>query len=126
MNVLYYYCYLIYTKLIPEDEPYATTIFVLSFLESFLIFSLASLLVAYFECMILSKWFGLSTMGLILLLNYFIYNRSGLSRKLVKEKPMFFKSHALSIVLVALFFILGISSLFLGPIYSKQILSQCK
>ena len=37
MKVLYYYYYLFYSKILPDDEPHATTVFTLSSSEGFLI-----------------------------------------------------------------------------------------
>lgn len=126
MNVLYYYCYLFYTKVIPDDEPYATTVFVLSFLESFLMFSVISLTLAHFQCISLSKWFGVSLMIILSVVNYLVFNRSGLSRRIVNEKPTFFNSHQISMVIFGFLFFLCASSLFWAPILSKHILEQCR
>lgn len=125
MNVLYYYCYLLYTKVIPEDEPYATTVFVLSFLESFFVFSVCNVIVAYLNCITLDKWIGISLMAIFLVINYLAFNRSGLSRKIVEERPTFFNSHQISIVIFGFLFFLSVSSLFWAPIWTKQILDQC-
>lgn len=53
MNVLYYYYYLFYTKVLPDDEPHATVIFTLSFSESLLLNGLLDIFSAIF---IVKKW----------------------------------------------------------------------
>lgn len=126
MKALYYYCYLLYTKVIPEDEPYATTVFVLSFLEAMFLFSTASLLLAYWQCFDLNAWYGVSLMVVLLIVNYVVFNRSGWSRRITEEKPMLFNSHRLSIVIFLFLFILSASSLFWGPVYTKHFLDGCR
>lgn len=125
MKVFYYYCYLFYTKVIPDNEPFAMTVFALSFTESFLLFSLCNIVFAYLYCIELSKWIGISMMIVISVLNYFIFNKSGLARKIVDDKPTFFDSDQASKVIFGLFFFLGVSSLFWGPIWMKHILDRC-
>lgn len=126
MNILYYYCYLLYTKVIPENEPYATTVFVLSFSESFLLFSAANIVLAYFRCIVLSKWIGVLLMVTFSVINYLVFSRSGLSRKIVEEKPTLFNSHRISMMIFGLLFFVSVSSLFWAPIWTRHILEQCR
>lgn len=126
MNVLYYYYFLFYTKILPDDEPHATTIFTLSLSESFLINVIIDILISYFYCTFISKWTMIVITLFIMVINYFLFYRTGKAKNIIKLKPKIFNSNSLSIVFVILFFIITSSFLFWGPILVKQILANCK
>jgi len=125
MKVLFYYTYLVYTRVIKDDEPYATTVFVLSLIEGSLAFVTTNLLLAHYYCFTLGKWYGISLVLGLILINYITFNRSGLSRRIVAQKPRLFKSHFFSVLFVGLVFIVGATSLIWGPFLIKAILDQC-
>jgi hypothetical protein len=127
MKTIFFYYYLFYTKVIIDDEPYATTVFVLSVSEGFLINFLIQFLSANFYCESLSLWTMILVQLLIILINYLYFNKSGRAKKIVKLKPMFFSNHMLSIILTVLFFVVTSSFIFWGPIYLKTFLGvNCK
>lgn len=127
MQTIFFYYYLFYTKVIKDDEPYATTVFALSMSEGFLINFLIQFLFAYFYCILLNIWIMVVVQLLIILINYLYFNKSGRVKKIVKLKPMFFLNHNLSIILTVLFFVITVSFIFWGPIYFKTFLEvNCK
>jgi len=124
MKVLYYYYYLFYTKILPDDEPHATTVFTLSVSEGFFINGILQIFLARFFCMPLNIWPMIGVLVLLIFLNYFYYQRSGRAKEIVKTKPMFYSNHKFSIVLTLLFFIVTSSFLFWEPVYIKQIMEN--
>lgn len=127
MNLLYYYYFLFYTKVLPDNEPHATTVFTLSLSESFIVNGVLDILLAYLFCFSLNKWSMIIISLLIMGINYLLYSRSGKAKKIIKLKPKVFNSNKLSIVIVILFFVITASFLFWGPIYVKHILEEhCK
>lgn len=122
INVFYYYYYLFYTKVIPDNQPHATVIFTLSFSLSLLINGLISIIFANIADYNMSKYIMMGIFVAIMIVNYFVFYRTGKGKRLVNEKPKFFKSHRLSIFLTFIFFLITTSFLFWEPIYIKNIL----
>jgi len=93
MNVLYYYYYLFYTRVLPDDEPHATVIFTLSFSESLLVNYSIDLVGAHLFCkFLLGKWSMIIIFVMIMVVNYLIYHKTGKNKKVVENKPKFFNS----------------------------------
>lgn len=122
MNVIYYYCFLFYTKILNEDEPHTTSVWVLGFLEGFFASVIFDTLSIRYFCFDLGKWTMISISLLFILGNHFYFNSTGRAKKIIEEKPMFFSNHKISIVLTSLFFIILSSSMFLGAFYTKYLL----
>lgn len=122
MNILYYYYFLFYTRVLSDSEPHPTTIFTLSLSESFLINGVIQILFAHSFCIALSKWYMITILVLIIGVNYLIYTKSGKDKKIIKMKPKIFNSNILSAFVVFVFFVISASFLFLAPIYVRQIL----
>ncbi len=125
MKILFYYYYLFYTRILPDDQPYATTVFTLSVSESFFINNLILFFFAHFFCINIGKWTMIGITMLIILTNYLYFYRSGRMKEIVKTKPKFFNNHFISIIITILFFIITSSFIFWGPIYVKNILDGC-
>jgi hypothetical protein len=124
MNLLYYYYFLFYTKVLPDNEPHATTVFTLSLSEAFLINGVIQILIAHLFCMSFGKWQMITIFLLIIGVNYLLFSKSGKAKEIVKLKPKIFNSNKLSIFIVVLFFVITASFLFWEPIYVKQILEE--
>ena len=122
IKVFYYYYYLFYTKILPDDEPHATVIFTLSFTLASLINGVINIFLAQIVGYALGKWEMISIFLVIMIINYFVYFRTGRAKQVVKEQPMFFDNQKLSIVITAIFLIVCISFLFWSPIYVKNLL----
>lgn len=125
LDVLYYHYYLYSVKILWEDEPYATTNWMLSFSEALLVNGLFDIILAKFFCIRMGKWYMILIFLIILISNYFYYNRSGRSRKVVIEKPLLFESSKISFWVMILFFLISVSSLFWIPFYSEYLLAKC-
>jgi uncharacterized membrane-anchored protein len=126
LDALFYQYYRYTTKVLWDDEPFARTNFILSFSEASLVNGIIYIIAAKFFCFRLETWQLISVAGLILTINYFYYNRSGRSRRIVAEKPLLFDSSRLSIWITIAFFLVTISFLFWTPFYVDNILSKCK
>ncbi len=126
MKVLYYYYYLFYTKILPENEPHATTIFTLSMSQSFILIGIIDLIITQAFCISIGKGRMIAISLLIMLINYFIYSKSGKNLGIINSKPKFFNSNLLSIIITILFFVISVSVLFWGLVYTKSVLDHCK
>ena len=122
MNVFYYYYYLFYTKVLPDNQPHSTVIFTLSFSLSLFVNGVLSLIAAHLKSYVISNYVMVGIFVAIMVINYFVFYRTGKGKRLIKEKPKFFNSHKLSILLTLIFFLITTSLLFLGPIYIKNLL----
>jgi hypothetical protein len=124
LKVLYYYNYLFYTKIIPDDEPHATVIFTLSFTELWYLISLIDFITINFYCYKTPLSINITIMIGLLLFNYIVFFRSGRGVKLIDKKPMIYNNYA-SIIITIIFELVGISYMFFGSIWTKSILSSC-
>ena len=122
MDVIYYYCFLFYKNIVKDDEPYATTVWILGFGEGFFLSAISDIISTKIFCYDLIKYSMLPIIGMTLLFNYFYFNKSGRAKKIVKEKPVFFGSHKISIMITTFFLIILISTMFWGPLYAKHLL----
>ena len=126
IDVLYYNYYLFYKKVVKESEPHATTNFVLSFSESLIINCILDFISIKRYCRGFGTWPMFLVTILIIGINYLIFQKSGRSRRIVKEKPNLWGSYVFSkAVSLSFFFITG-SWLFWWPIYSRDILDRCR
>ena len=127
MDVLYYYIYLFYAKVMPDDYPHSNTIWALGFLFSLIINFSLDMGLAFFFGYTLSVFQMVSITALLMLLFYFKYYKSGRGKQIVKkEKPKFFGSNTASIILTILFFLISMSFLFLSPDIVREILEKKK
>ena len=113
MDVLYYYIYLFYAKVMPDDYPHSNTVWALGFIFSLIINGLIDIPLAYFFNCYLSTIQKVIILVILLLFFYLKYYRSGKGIRIVeKEKPKFFGSKIASIILTVLFFLISMLFLF--------------
>ena len=123
-EILYYYYFAFYLKV--DKEPHSMTVFALSFSEALLINFVAQMISIHFYCYLIATWQMISIFALVLILNYFLFIRSGTSRKIVKSQPLIIFNKTFTKIFVILFFIVTISFLFWGPILTKSMLANCR
>lgn len=123
--MFYYHYYLFYTKVIPDNQPNATVIFVLSFVEALLINAIVDYVMLKYFCVGMSKWPMISVIVVMLVANYFYYYRSGRFRTIIEEKPMFFDNRKLSTIITFGVSLLIISWMFWGAVLGKHLLENC-
>ena len=127
MDVLYYYIYLFYVKVISDNQPHSNTIWALGFLFSLIINFSLDMGLAFFFGYTLSVFQMVSITALLMLLFYFKYYKSGKGKRIVKkEKPKFFGSNTASIILTILFFLIGMFFLFFSADIVREILEMNK
>ena len=124
LKVLYYYYFSAYKKW--DDEPHAKTVWSLSFTEALLINAVVQIFCNKVFCYFVSKWPTILLFAGILVINYFLYIKSGLSRKIINAKPPpMLYNITFTKVFVISFFIVCVSCLFLLPYLTESILNNC-
>ena len=127
MDVFYYYIYLFYAKVMPDDYPHLNTVWALGYLFSLIINGLIEIPLAYFFNCYLSTIQKVIIMIIVMTLFYLKYDRSGKGIRIVKkEKPKFFGSKIASIILTVLFFLIGMLFLFFKADVLRKILEMNK
>ena len=127
MDVLYYYFYLFYVKVISDNQPHSNTVWALGFLFSLIINFSLDMGLAFFFGYTLSVFQMVSITALLMLLFYFKYCKSGRGKQIVKkEKPKFFVSNTVSIILTILFFLISMFFLFFSADIVREILEKKK
>ena len=127
MDVLYYYIYLFYAKVMPDDYPHSNTVWALGFIFSLIINGLIDIPLAYFFNCYLSIIQKVIIIIIVMTLFYLKYDRSGKGIRIVKkEKPKFFGSKIASIILTVLFFLISMLFLFFKAEVMIKILEMNK
>ena len=127
MDVLYYYIYLFYAKVMPDDYPHSNTVWALGAASAFIINGLIDITLAYFFNCYLSTIQKIIIIIIVMTLFYLKYDRSGKGIRIVKkEKPKFFGSNTASIILTILFFLIGMLFLFFKADVVREILEMNK
>ena len=127
MDVFYYYIYLFYAKVMPDDYPHLNTVWALGVTSAFIINGLIEIPLAYFFNCYLSTIQKVIIMIIVMTLFYLKYDRSGKGIRIVKkEKPKFFGSKIASIILTVLFFLIGMLFLFFKADVVREILEKKK
>lgn len=122
INTLYYYYYLFYKKILRDNEPHMLATLVLGFSFSLLLIAIVDITIAHLFYIKLGHYFMLGINIFMIAIFYFTLHRTGRARKIVKEKPRFFNSHAVSILITFLFFAITTSFLFWGSSYVGNVL----
>ena len=127
MDVFYYYIYLFYAKVMPDDYPHSNTVWALGAASAFIINGLIDIPLAYFFNCYLSTIQKVIIIIIVMTLFYLKYDRSGKGIRIVKkEKPKFFGSNTASIILTILFFLIGMLFLFFKADVVREILEMNK
>ena len=127
MDVLYYYIYLFYAKVMPDDYPHLNTVWALGVTSAFIINGLIEIPLAYFFNCYLSTIQKVIIIIIVMTLFFLKYDRSGKGIRIVKkEKPKFFGSKIASIILTVLFFLIGMLFLFFKADVLREILEMKK
>ncbi len=124
MSILYYYYYLFYTKILPDDQPHSTVVFCLSLMESFIINGFLNIVSILLFCYNISKWPMIGILIAIVIVNYFYYYKSRKMERIIVEKPKLFNSNTASVVLSVVFFLFSLLMIVTAPFYSKYLLER--
>ncbi len=125
INVLYYYYYLFYTKIIPDSQPHSTVIFTLGFSLGLILVGIINLLISITIGKSLNKWEMIIIDLFMMFVLYLIYYRTGKGKKIVTiHKPKILNSNVLSIIMTAVFFLTAMFGLFFVPTLVRDILNN--
>ena len=106
-----------------DDQPHSRTIWALGVAFSFIINGLIDIPLAYFFGCYLSTVQKVIIAVLLLLLFYLKYYKNGRGKRIVEiEKPKFFGSKRVSIVITILFFLISMLFLFFSADVVRKIL----
>lgn len=127
MDVFYYYYYLFYTRVLPDDEPHATTIFTLSVSEAlFVSYFLDFIWVNLFCKLLLTKWYMIGIFIAVIIFNSILYGKTGKGKRVVTEQPKLFNNEKVSLVITCLFFLVSTSFLFWMADYLLIVIERCR
>ena len=115
-KLIYYHYYLFYSKIWKDSTPDFTARLGISASQTFFLFGIINLVSNTIFCIKFGKWLMLS-LGLgIFLLNTLVFFKQSEVIKILREKPLFFESRQISIIISWIFFFFSISILFWLPI----------
>ncbi len=123
LDVLYYYYYLIYTKVIPDEEPNVTTIFCLGFSFGYPLFCVVNFILAFF-CLETDLFLYITIIASPMLVLYLLYWKTARYKIVIRKKPMFLNSHIKTKIIVGIFFFISVSFMFWGAPLAKFIDEQ--
>ena len=125
MDVFYYYIFIFYAKVLPDDYPHSNTVWALGAISAFIVNGLIDIPLAYFLNSYLSTIQKVIITIIVMILFYLKYDRSGKGKRIVeKEKPKFFGSKTASIILTILFFLISMFFLFFKADIVREILEK--
>jgi peptidoglycan/LPS O-acetylase OafA/YrhL len=124
MDVLFYYYYLCYKNVIPDVKPHLTAIWSISVIIAFLIIIPIDLFCIYKFHIVLDVWIWIVVIVTVLFVMYLYYIKSNKWKKIIKEKPMLWNSHKLSIIFAVSFFLLGLLVYNIGAFLGKILLNS--
>jgi hypothetical protein len=110
-NVLYFYYYLFFKKIVIDNQPDLIATLFLSFLMSLFINIPIGLFIKMRYSIVINHYYMLAITLIISFVLYFFLHRKGKAKSIIKNKPMLFKSNFISIVVSILFFLLSFSLL---------------
>lgn len=123
-KVFYYYFHLFYTQVIPDEQPNATVVFTLSFIQSLWVSILIDIIAILLFGYNMNKWIRIFITILLIVFNYWYFYKYNNVQEIINSKPSFFRNKKITIVFVLLFSLTGISWMFWGGIFAKNILGK--
>lgn len=124
MSILYYYYYLFYTKILPDDQPHFTVVFCLSLMESFIVNGFLNIVAILLFCYNIPKLPMIGVLIAIIVVNYLIYYKSRKMERIIVEKPKLLNSNSTSVILSVFFFLFSLLTIVTAPFYSKYLLER--
>ncbi|MNE44297.1 hypothetical protein D3C80_1385170 [compost metagenome] len=125
-DILYYYFYQFYAKILKDKNVELSTILGLSFSEALIINCFINFCRLFFFCKpLLSIEGNLVITLMIILANNYYYHKKGNAKIILKTKPKFLDDDQLSKWIVILFAIISTSLLFWMPVYLKYLRLNC-
>lgn len=126
MEVIYYYCYLFYKKVLTDSDPNMLTILVIAAAYSFPVSMVIELMLIKLYCISLPAWQIFLITPFFVVVNYLLYYRNDRYKLILERKPKIMGSNSLSVLITIAFFLVAFSFVFWGPIYTKNQLDICR
>ncbi len=92
MDKIYYYYYHFYTKVIKDNQPHSTVVFVFGFLLSVILIDILNIFLTVFFKHAIALWMMLSFGFIFIFMIYLKYYRSWRGKRLVKTKILNIKN----------------------------------
>lgn len=124
-RVFYYYYHMFYSRVLLQPDPHFETILAISAMESLWINGILDTFSVVVYCYKLGKWPMLGVLILLLVVNFKLYGSKSFQNKIVSRKQTIFDSHKLTILIVVVISLLGISWLFWGSFFTRNFLAEC-
>jgi len=126
MDVIYYHCFVYFSKKIKDTDPHLRTCFALSVAESIIPIGIIDVIALKYYCYKVEIWMMFSVFVVICAFNCWVYIIRGKGKEVIGNKPLYFNNKRFSVVFTILFFLITFSWLFWGSIYGKYLLDNCR
>lgn len=125
LRIFYNYYVLFYSRVLVQPDPHFVSILALSFIESLWLNAIIDTVSIVGFCYKIGKWPMIGILILLLFVNFKFYGSKSFQKVTAQKSQMFFGSHTLTILIVALISVLGISWLFWGSFFARSFLQTC-
>ncbi len=121
-----YYCYyLFYTKVIKDNQPHSTIVFVVGFLLGLIINGILNIFLALTFKSMLGEWPMISINVFLIFLTYLFFYKTGRGKRIVEERSVLeIGYNRQQLVLAITLFVLGMIALLLEPLLTKPLLDS--
>lgn len=126
MKIFYYYYYLFYRNVYKESEPVLGARLAFTASEVLIFVSFIRICSAFFFCYVLSKYYMFALALILLLLNTYIFLPRKRVEVILKSRPLFFQSRALTIFLTWIFFLISLSSMYWLGYAVQGLINNCQ
>ena len=126
LNVIFYNFHLAYRKLPKDVSPEVSACLALGACESFLLAGVLQICSLKYFCFDIDFRVFFILAVLLCAVNYWYYIIKENGEEVIDAKPSYFNSQRLSAFISLLFFLITVSWMFWGPIYSKHLIENCR
>lgn len=125
-DVLYYYYFVFYKKIIRDNDPHFGTVTALGCSQALLLNGTMDIIALNYFCFKIMVAVQFLIAVIIIGINYLVFHKTGRAHTIIKSKPALLNNKVLSLVVSVLFFLITTSWLFWGSFYGKYLLERCK
>lgn len=122
-RVFYHYYYLFYSNVLVQPDPHFETVLALSAMQALWINAILDTFSVVVFCHKIGKWPMIGVLAVILFVNFKQHKES--NEKHTSNEINFFSNHTITVFIVIVFSIIGISWLFWGSFFSRSVLQNC-
>ena len=125
LDGMYYYTHILYEALLRKVSPPNQPSIILGTIVGFPLAFIIDIFYITFFCTIPSPWIFISVCFCCIFLMLKIYEKNNRKEKVIKKKPMFFKSKKISLFITIIIDLISLATLFLGGPVGKYLLERC-